>query len=113
MSNQAIDTVSNPPPAVLETAPAQEEETLTESAVVTEVAIDGGPLLKTELYGTEKEKRLASFVANAEATRKTAGAEGTFLRFILSLGFKRTQNMKIEGVVKGLLGDGQQVRYLI
>jgi hypothetical protein len=107
MSYQAIDTVSNTSPAVPETAPAQEEETLTDSAVVP----DGGPLLKTELYDTEKEKRLASFVTNAEATRKTAGAEGAFyLLFYYLLGFKRTQNMKIEGVVKGLLGDGQQVR---
>jgi hypothetical protein len=85
MSNQAIDTVSNPSPAVQEeTAPAQEEETLIDSAIVT----DGGPLLKTELYGTEKEKRLASFVANAEATRKTAGTEGTFLHFNIIFRFQ-------------------------
>jgi hypothetical protein len=56
-------------------------------------------LVKAELYGTEKEKRLSEFVTNAEATRKTAGAEG----------FKRSQNMKIEGVVASLLTDGQQV----
>jgi hypothetical protein len=83
-SYQAIDTVSNPSPAVLETAPAQEEETLTDSAVVP----DGGPLLKTELCDTEKEKRLASFVTNAEATRKTAGAEGAFYLFLLSFRFQ-------------------------
>jgi hypothetical protein len=51
------------------------------------------------INGIAKEKRLADFVTNAEATRKTAGAEG----------FKRSQNMKIECVVTGLLTDGQQV----
>jgi hypothetical protein len=75
MSSHELEVTSNPAPA--ETAPAPQtiadETTATEDAEETNV----GPLLKAELYGTEKEKRLASYVTNAEATRKTAGAEGS------------------------------------
>jgi ethanolamine utilization protein EutA (predicted chaperonin) len=58
--------------------PPAEEETLSDSVEVADV----GPLLKAELYGTEKELRLANYVTNAEASRKTAGSEGTFLLYI-------------------------------
>lgn len=97
MSEQAIETANAPSPVVLETATTQEEPL----AVVDEVeeSITVGPALKTVLYGTEKERKLANHVAKAEATRKTAGEEG----------FKLTQNMKIEGLVDGLLTEGQSV----
>jgi len=50
-------------------------------------------------YANEKEKRLAEHVAHLEATRHTAGAEG----------FKRSQNIKIKGIVNELLVDGQSI----
>jgi hypothetical protein len=96
MSYQAVETAITPSSAFPEVTQAP-AKTL---AVVEEVEeINRGLILKTELYGTEKEKKLQEYVTNAELTRKTAGAEG----------FKRAQNMKIEGVVAGLLLGGQSV----
>jgi hypothetical protein len=102
MSSQAIEEERIPVPVVEEMTPVQAnpQEPATEVAEDVEVPT-GGPLIKAELYGTAKEKRLAAFVTNAESTRQTAGAEG----------FKRSQNMKIESVVTNLLTDGQQVCY--